>query len=184
MELKDVIGKRKSVRKYKNKAVTDKQIKTILESARLAPSGKNRQPWRFVVLRGDRKDAAAQVMLDWAEEHSGEPLVSGVTATAKVIKNAPVLILVYRVINEERWWNSDVLSIGAAVEHMLLTAADIGLGSLWIGVMTYSDVMTDAIGRIAGIDGRFAFSTAVALGYADEEPSPRPRLSLEELILA
>lgn len=71
----------------------------------------------------------------------------------------------------------DTLSIGAAVENMILKATEIGLGTLWIANTFYAyEELSDFIGE----DGQLA--CAVALGYADETPDPRPRKPFEDIL--
>ena len=70
----------------------------------------------------------------------------------------------------------DAVSVGAAVENLLLEAEALGLGTLWIG---NTFLAYDAIAEEMAVDGQLL--GAVALGYPDEYPSPRPRKSLEEI---
>ena len=65
MNFDDVIKARKTIRKYKNKEVSEQAIHSILESALLAPSAKNRQPWRFYVLDHQQKDDIVTMMYEW-----------------------------------------------------------------------------------------------------------------------
>ena len=69
MELKLVIANRRSIRRFKKYEVNDQQVREILESARLAPSAKNRQPWKFILLRNEKKDAIADIMIRWSEDN-------------------------------------------------------------------------------------------------------------------
>lgn len=184
MELKEVIAKRRSIRRYQTLDVKDELIKEILESARIAPSAKNRQPWRFIILKDKQKDTIADIMLKWDEanktfrDQTGTVYKNSVLPTALVMKQASVLIMVYKKSDSPNI-NSDVLSIGAAVENICLTATDLGLGSLWIcDVMYVKDEINEYL-KITDMD----LSTVVAIGYAAEEPIPRPRLSYEEIVI-
>jgi nitroreductase len=174
MEVKEAIKKRVSIRRYTNKKVTEKQINQILESARLAPSGKNRQPWRFIILEDKMKNQVADIMEIWGNENNDKFMVY----TTKAIRQSPVFILVYRKA-EKGWDTTDLLSIGAALQNMCLTAADLGLGSLWIG---YVCEVEEAINKLLKIND-LKLTTALSIGYADESPEPRPRLELEDLLL-
>jgi nitroreductase len=62
MQTLEAIAQRRSIRKFKDTPVTDEQIRALLHAATLAPSGKNRQPWRFVVVRGEKRAEMIQVM--------------------------------------------------------------------------------------------------------------------------
>jgi nitroreductase len=134
MELKKAIENRRSIRKYKSMDVPDELIKDLIECARLAPSAKNRQPWKFLILKNDIKNQIADIMIE--KQNSLEYCVSNVKLTAKIIKEAPVLILVLKEY-EDNWIVGDSLSIGAAIEHICLRATDLGLGSLWIRDVVY-----------------------------------------------
>ena len=68
MELESVIQKRRSIRKFLARDVENEKIEKILECARLCQSGKNRQPWRFMILKGEQKDHVAQIMLNLFEQ--------------------------------------------------------------------------------------------------------------------
>jgi len=72
----------------------------------------------------------------------------------------------------------DVLSLGAAVENMLLEAVAQGLGSLWIGNTVFAH---DEMARALKLEGELI--GAVALGYADESPEPRPRKPMDEVVV-
>ena len=94
MELKEVIAKRRSIRRYQTLDVKDELIKEILESARIAPSAKNRQPWRFIILKDKQKDTIADIMLKWDEanktfrDQTGTVYKNSVLPTALVMKQA------------------------------------------------------------------------------------------------
>ena len=72
MQTLEAIAQRRSIRRYKDTPVTDEQIRSILEAAILAPSGKNRQPWRFVVVRGEKRAEMVQVMRAGIESTKAE----------------------------------------------------------------------------------------------------------------
>lgn len=64
MELNKVIKSRRSIRKYKNIEISNDIIEDLIESARLAPSAKNRQPWEFMIVKGKVKNQIADIMLE------------------------------------------------------------------------------------------------------------------------
>ena len=180
MKLQEIIAKRRSIRKFKNIEVREEQIKEILESARLAPSAKNKQPWKFVVLKDEKKNDVADIMIKWSDDNNAhlDRGKSSVKPTAFAIKQSSVLILVYKDSNKQ-WIHGDTLSIGAAVTHMCLMATDMGLGSLWIGDAQHAQ---KEINDYLNVDD-MELSTAVAIGYALEDPEPRPRKALEEIVI-
>ena len=163
MRLDDVLISRRSIRSFRDKAVPDKDICAVVEAARISPSAKNRQPWRFVLLSRKEKADLLSEMSRLAEEKKD----TSVAHTAEILASAPAIIAVYALGTSY----SDTLSVGAAMYALCLKATDLGLGSLWAcdtdilkGMKKYSD--------LAGV---------VALGYPAEMPAPRPRKKLEEI---
>ena len=103
--------------------------------------------------------------------------ITGVLGTLNAISNAPVLILVFRY-SDSPWERCDALSIGGAIENMLLTATSLGLGSLWVADVLHTKREIETL-----VSTNLDLYSAVAIGYADESPSQRPRKSLDEIIL-
>lgn len=183
MELKETIKNRKSIRKYKNHDVPNELIEDLIDCARLAPSAKNRQPWKFLIVKNNIKNQIADIMLE-KEESSKISLErkiynynSSVRTTAKIIKEVPILILVLKPY-EENWIIGDCLSIGGAIEHICLRATDLGLGSLWIRDIVYTQ---KEIAKLVGYEDMEVIS-AISIGYPDENPKQRPRKKLSEVL--
>lgn len=179
MNLLEVAAKRRSIRRFQERDVDDGLLLELFEAARLSPSAKNRQPWRFMVLRGEAKDHIAQLMEAWFEEDREIPrYAKSAKYTAKSIRQASVLILVYRQYDDV-WEIGDTLSIGAALEHMCLRAEELGLGTLWIRDTCYTE---DRICEYVG-SGDLILTCSLAVGYPDEAPEARPRMNIEEYLL-
>lgn len=183
MELVETIKNRRSVRKYKSTEIPKEIIEDLINCARLAPSAKNRQPWKFVVVTNSIKNQIADIMLE-KEKRSKVSLErkiynanSSVKATARTIKEAPVLILVLKEY-EDNWAIADSLSIGAAIEHICLRATDLGLGSLCIRDIVYT---AKDIAKLIGYDDKEVIS-AISVGYPNESPNRRPRKRLNEIL--
>lgn len=183
MELNDAIKNRRSIRKYKNIDIPINIIEDLIESARLAPSAKNRQPWEFMIVKGKVKNEIADIMLEQLKQSnvSLERKIynanSSVKATAYIMKEAPILILVFKP-NEDNWIIGDSLSIGAAIEHICLRATDLELGSLWIRDIVYTQ---KEIAKLVGKDDMELIS-AISIGYPDEKPKQRARKKLNEIM--
>ena len=187
MNTLDAIAARRSIRKFQNRPVSDEDIRTILQAAIQAPSGRNRQPWRFVVVREDRRAEMVRVMwegIDYVETQGIEPGSS--RWTAQVMEHAPVTILIFNDANEHTpgklMWDEpgdvvDVQSIGAAIQNMLLAAQELGLGTLWI-----CDVFYAYNQLIAWAGETHQLIAAVAVGYPDESPAARPRKAFDEVV--
>ncbi len=183
MELKETIENRRSIRKYQELDVPDVLIEDLINCARLAPSAKNRQPWKFVVVRKDIKNQIADMMLE--EEIKNRNKVSeelaerksSIPTSARVIREAPVLILVLKQV-DKKWTIGDTLSIGGAIEHICLRATDLGLGSLWIRDIAFTQ---KEIAKLVEEDELEVIS-AISIGYPAQEPKQRPRKQLEEIL--
>ena len=175
MELKNSIEERRSIRKFKDEHVADNLIEELLNYAILAPSPKNRQPWRISILKDEKKNKIADMMLDWREKNKGKMTMK---VTANVMKEAPILLLVYREGKEEEK-DHEMISIGAFIEHICLAATDMGLGSLWIGYVSYIE---EEINEYLNIDN-LELVSAISIGYPDEFPNKRPRKELKEILL-
>ncbi len=170
MELIDVIKNRRSIREFKENEVSKDLIEDLINCARLAPSAKNRQPWKFVIVQNDIKNEIANIMLENTTNNTSK-------YTAKTIKEASILILVLKNKNDN-WIIGDTLSIGAAIEHICLRATDLGLGSLWIRDTVYIQKEIENLIRIKNME----MICAVAIGYPNESPNSRPRKKLDEIL--
>jgi nitroreductase len=188
------ITDRRSIRKYKDIPLEEEKINDILRAALLAPSAKNRQPWKFIVYQGEAKKRLVAAMEKGIKrEQSGITDLPGfayglpdAAHTLEIMKAVPVLVAVlntnggtfYEIGAEQRIVEScDSLSIGAAVENMLLRATELGVGSLWIAntCFAYNELVQE-IGTKDQLTG------VVALGYGDEAPAPRPRKAWDDVV--
>lgn len=189
------IENRRSIRKYKSNEVSREWIEDIIYSATLAPSAKNRQPWKFIVYQGKEKDKLVEVMrqgiISEKIVHKLMPewafAIPDAENTVRIMQEAPCLIAVVNtnqytpfasIESEKRIMEiCDSLSIGAAVENMILTATGYGLGTLWIAntCFAYEDLV-DFIGTDNQLTG------IVAVGFANESPSKRPRKQFKDIV--
>ncbi|MBI2980052.1 MAG: nitroreductase family protein [Chloroflexi bacterium] len=203
----DAIKIRRSIRKFSPDDVSDEVINQMLEAARLAPSGSNRQPWRFMVVRdkevkdelrrmclGQRFIAEAPVVivcfsdlerysLDARRQRRKEFIESGVQSTLAGRFADPE----YRAqLDSAPTPPRDELIAPArantfiAIEHLVLMATALGVGTCWVaGTSAIPEIY-----RFFGLPDNLVLAAVVAVGYpAGEIPPPRPRLSLEEILL-
>lgn len=103
-------------------------------------------------------------------EHSVSP-------TANIIKEAPILVLVFKEKDND-WIVGDNLLLGAAIQNICLSATACGLGSLWIRDTVY---VQEEIAKLVGY-GHLELNSAISIGYADESPKPRSRKSIDEIM--
>lgn len=182
---------RRSIRKYKSDEVSEEVILKIIEAGMLAPSAKNRQPWKFVAVTGKSKISMLKAMEKGLEREKARPLLPNSTNdfsdaenTFRIMKQAPLIIFVINrfgisidkaITPEERVYEiCNPQSIGAAIENMSLIADDLGLGSLWICNTYFS--YYELCEWLKTDKSLFA---ALAIGYADESPKARPRLNMD-----
>jgi nitroreductase len=157
MEWNELVLKRRSVRKYKSTPVTDDQIIKVLEAARVAPSAMHKQPWHFIVVKDEKTK----------KELAGR---QGFAAQAPVI-----IVALGNAEESPNWWQNDV---GIAFEHLILAAADQGLGTCWMGSMA-----RDAeIKNILSIPDKMRVVAITPIGVPDEVSSPKQRKSIDEII--
>lgn len=183
MNTKEAIENRRSIRLFKNDDISKELIEDILNCGRLAPSAKNRQPWYFVIVKNETKDKIADMMIDYTInnddtiERKNLGCASSVNPTANVIKQAPILVLIFREKNDN-WIIGDNLSIGACVENMCLRATELGIGTLWIRDTVY--VAEEVASMVE--HGDMELNCAVALGIANQSPKQRPRKELKDIV--
>jgi nitroreductase len=185
MDTLEAIARRRSIRRFKDAPVHRDLIEGVLALSVQAPSAKNRQPWRFVVLQGSAREKLARLMEEGAASLKGRgENVGSCEHSARVVRQAPVTIVVFNpeyehdgLIFDHVTYNApDIQSIGGMVQTMLLAAESLGLGSLWICDVLYAyTTIREWLGR------RQELVTAVSLGYADEAPAARPRMGVHEL---
>lgn len=188
MEFLEVIKTRRSTRQFSIEPIPKKLIEECIDSARLAPSAKNRQNWLFVVLEKENKDNIANIMLNQYQKELKfnknntatipHRAANSVINSIRVIKEAPILILVFRT-HDKAWMEGDYLSIGAAIENLCLRATDLGLSTLWIRDVVYTK---KEIQKFITTNEKELIS-AVALGYSTEFPYERKKKKLNDIIL-
>jgi nitroreductase len=188
MNTLETIAARRSIRKFKPDPIPEEALRAVLQAAIQAPSGKNRQPWKFIVIREDKRAEMMKVMrAGMARMKKGGDDIGSSEWTARVMDQAPVTIFVINPYGKAPWvkhsldesiWDVvDLQSVGAAIQNMILAALDVGLGSLWICDVFY------AYEELMGWLGeKGAMVAAVSLGYAAENPAARPRKPFNEVV--
>jgi nitroreductase len=155
MKFADVIAKRRSIRKYKPDAVPEAKLRKLHEALRMAPTAANRQSFAFVFVH----DKAKREQI--AKEAGHQEFLS----------EAPVLMVAVCEPGAS-------FDVAIAVDHMIMTATDEGLGTCWVGWFEREPVK-----RILGIPEAKEVPILVTIGLPAEQPEARPRKPLEELIM-
>ncbi len=153
MEFRSLVESRSSVRTYQKKPVEEEKLNYVLECARLAPSWANGQCWRFVVIRDPdvRKKVAATSLLN------------------RWLKTAPVILVACADPKESGTRNGlhyFCVDVGIAFEHIVLAAADVGLGTCWLGAFDEKQVKT-----VLGIPKQIRVVALSPLGYPAKRTS-------------
>ena len=183
----DAIAKRRSIRKYKDTQISDEIILKLLNAAIQAPSGKNRQSWRFYVIKKDKRSEMTSIMREAIETRKAQGIGPGSSeGSAQVMEQAPVTIFVFNpfeqgIILEKSLGDAlfnvvDIQSVGAAIQNMHLAAQDLGVGALWICDVFYAYLeLSEWLGETSQM------VAAVSFGYPAEQPDARPRKSVDEV---
>ena len=161
MDVFEAIKVRRSIRKYKPEPVPKEDIEYILEAARQAPSWANRQCWRYIVV-SDEATRKKITMREWAAKAPIVIVGCGDPTKAGNLDGRPYYML----------------DMGISVEHLVLAAAEKGLGTCWIGGQFDEKVVRDAL----GIPESHRVVALTPLGYPDESPAAKDRKSLTELV--
>ena len=160
MTFLDLVKHRKSVRRFRDKPVEREKIMMCLEAARLAPSACNSQPWKFIVV----DDAPLKIRLR-------KTALSGIYSLNSFCKTAPVIIVIVserarfmaRIGGMFRGTRYYLIDIGIAIEHFVLQAEELGLGSCWIGWFNER-----AVKQVLNIPQYKKIDILIALGYYDK----------------
>lgn len=180
MNTLEAIEKRRSNRMYKTEKLEEDILLSLIRSATLAPSAKNMQPWFFEILDEEKLKLVTTKMKEYFNRPKEEihPYSASARFSARIMERSGNVILVYRRRKDEFKYE-DLLAIGAAIENMLLTATDRGLGSLWIRDTFWAEKeILEALGRTD-----YELVSAVALGHNIDQPEARPRKNLDEVVL-
>lgn len=170
------IQTRRSIRKYSNKPVEDEKILQLIESARIAPSGSNTQPWHFIIVKSEStREKISKVSHDQKWMNTALVHIVCVADIRARIKDDVELSL-----NENSPQPEVKLIIRdatIAIEHIVLEAENLGLGTCWVAWFTQEDIRP-----ILDIPSDKYVVGVITVGYADEMPKARPRKKLEEII--
>lgn len=186
---------RRSTRKFLDIPIPKEDMMEILENGIKAPSAKNRQPWKFIVVQGREKEEMLKVFRQGiSREENGKAVlpesgqhIADAKYTVSIMEDAPVVVFVVNVLGkdisseltpEEHVYEiCNMQSVSAAIQNMILAATEKGIGSLWIGNIFFA---YEELCRWLSSEGQLA--AAVAFGYPDEFPQERPRKSLGDVV--
>ena len=164
MDTIKAIMTRRSIRRFEERGIAEREIETLLRAAMQAPSGHNHQPWHFIVI------TERQILSAIPEFH----------AYAKMLHQAPAAIMVcgdMRIEESVEYINTDC---SAATENLLLAAHDLGLGAVWLGIYPRERRVAE-IRRLLDIPRHIIPIALVALGYPATDKDPEDRFQPERV---
>ena len=153
----DAIEKRQSIRAYKDEPIKEDELREVLEAGWMAPSGCNKQPWKFVVVQ-DRAMIGKLV-----HAIGGQEFVGKAAALVVACKDGTGYHIGKR-------YDGGVIDITIALDHMTLQAASIGIGTCWLGMYDGEEVE-----QLLGIPAQNPVVAILAMGYPEGEPGRKPR---------
>ena len=165
MEFREVIGKRYSVRNFKNVPVPKEKLLQIMEMVRIAPSAVNYQPWHFIIIT--RKEILEQLARAYPRPW---------------FLSAPVVIVA--CINHQESWKrikdskdfGDV-DVAIAVDHLTLAAVSLGLGTCWV-----CNFDVPLCRQVLELPEHLEPLVLIPAGFPNQEPPEKKRKQPDEII--
>ena len=165
MKVCEAIKHRRSIRKYKTTPISGEKLNIILEAGRLAPSARNIQEWRFIVVRD-------------------KTLISKIMKAAnnqEFIESADTIIVGCGIVTDyimRCGQTAYPIDVSIALTQMTIQAVEEGIGTCWIG-----SFYEDQIKEILGIPANVRIVQMLTLGYPDETPEARPREEFDKIFM-
>jgi len=179
------IRHRHSIRTFTGEEVSDDQIKILLQAANEAPSAHNQQSWKFIVIKGGKKQELAHLITSRASDFPkpssallrmaarsimSAPVVIAVANTGALIEHGTQLFKVEKEMAKDFFRTMEIQSSAAAVQNLLLAATSLGLATVWLGILfLIKDEALQFLGEPGG-----EFMAVVPVGYA-AKPSSGPQ---------
>ncbi|HNX90844.1 MAG TPA: nitroreductase family protein [Candidatus Omnitrophota bacterium] len=182
------ISARRSIRQFAEMPVSDDVVAKVLDAANCAPSAHNQQSWRFIVVRNEKKQALAELVVDKSSVFP-RPVAAILRMAARSITNAPVLIAVVnsgelidhgmelfkigKDLGKDFFRTMEIQSSAAAVQNLLLAATSMGLASVWLGILF---LLKDEVRAFLG-EEKGEFMAVIPVGYPlreANEPRKKP----------
>ena len=159
MQTFETIDKRRSIRVYKDQPVEKEKMDKLIEAARLAPTAGNRQKFKLVIVDYEEKDLKRTLAVACNQQHfvgTASNIVAGISEP------------------DYKWHQVDTAIV---LEHIVLEAVELGLGTCWIGSFKEDDIK-----KILKVPEDKKVVALLVIGYPAESPSSRPRKDVSELV--
>ena len=197
MELSEIIAARRSIRKFKQGDISADTVRLLLDAARLAPSGSNIQPARFIVAQSPAaKEALGKytpykfivkaavifvccadlTVITTRERRVGELLKEGAFEGVDIDMNDPSAVS--PIMDAEAIKAYLSMNVAIAIEHIVLKAVDLVLGSCWLGRFD-----RDKVKKFLALDESIYPIVLLPVGHPDQSPKARPRFALDKYVL-
>jgi len=199
LDVYEAIKRRRSIRKFKKESISQDQIEKLIEVARFAPSGSNVQPWRFIIVKDNQikselckasykqkfvEDASIVIvccgdLLSWkrVKETSREILKDKQIQLSRKTKDAlEIRTNKAALAKMDERMPTTMLNVAIAIEHIVLEAVELGLGSCWVRLFDEKKIK-----QILNLPGHLCVVAILPIGVPDEDPSPRPRMSVSTI---
>lgn len=199
MELLEAIQSRRSIRKFKSDAIPEEYIHQLIEAGRLAPSGTNLQPTRYVVIKSEEARSKLKECTPLPFVSAAPAIIAccidtqSITSTGdrmKELKEAKAFMDT-PLDNPNKDYSKNkqsmdtaslksylTLNAAIAIDHITLRATDLGLGSCWIMMFDKEKVRA-----LLDLEDRYDIVALLPIGYPDQSPKQRPRLDYNEVLL-
>ena len=164
LTLDQIIEKRRSVRAYDSRPVPHKDIMAICEAARAAPSACNSQTWRFIAVTDPHR-------IEKICREAMRPVIPNkwlVQAPVVIVGCSQLDIIANRLGSRITGTEYYQIDLGIAMEHMVLKATELGLGTCWIGWFKEKKIK-----QLLEIPDKIKVSILLAVGYPKNEPTPK-----------
>ena len=170
------IENRRSVRKYTSKKVEREALMQVLESARLAPSGSNTQPWNFIIVESqEMKEKIAAADHDQKWMLAAPVFIVCVADICCRLEPKPDMYIDEESLEPEV--KMIIRDTAITIEHILLEAEHLGLATCWTGWFDQKDMRP-----VLNIPNDKYVCGVITVGYADENPAQRPRRKMEDMV--
>ncbi len=199
MNVEEAIRTRRSIRRYRAEALDPHTLAELLEAARLAPSASNLQSWRFRVIQEPEQkkqlralafnqrfvEEAAAVIVCCADLSSAKDRLKSTFQLVTTGKVRPSLEMVLRMakrsrgeLDEERQVINAAINVTIAVEHIVLRATELGLGTCWVRAFD-----APAVSSFLDLPPHIIPLALLTVGQPAEEPPARPRRDMSDIII-
>jgi len=193
MNFLELARHRRSIRVFESRDVERELIFKILEAGNLAPSAHNKQSWKFFVISGNKKNQLAELINDLsygfprksrtllrmaAKSITSAPVVIGVFSTGELVEEAEDFGITMKRDIERFFLNMEIQSASAAAQNMLLQATELGLGAVWLGIVS---LISNRIEKF--LNTGFKLLALIPIGYPLKINQSPQKKSLKDVVI-